>query len=305
MYTIKQASTRTGIAIPTIRAWERRYGVVEPTRTPAGYRLYDEDAITRLVAMRQLVERDGWRPRQAAERIRSTDPEELSTLASVALGQNVQPVGVAGRPADQAVEDLVDGARRLDVRTIEHVLDEAFAGQRFEAAMDDVVFPALRGIGDAWERDELDVAREHAASETIRRRIAHFFDAAGSGDGPRIVVGLPPGSRHELGAFAFAVAARRAGLDVVYVGADVPLEAWRSAVADPPATVAVIAIVSEADQRPAADVVRALRADGLASIAVGGPAARTLAEDLDALQLPDQLDAAIASLLEVIHAGDR
>jgi methylmalonyl-CoA mutase cobalamin-binding subunit len=76
-------------------------------------------------------------------------------------------------------------------------------------------------------------------------------------------------------------------------------------VADPPATVAVIAIVSEADQRPAADVVRALRADGLASIAVGGPAARTLAEDLDALQLPDQLDAAIASLLEVIHAGDR
>ena len=46
--TIKEAATRTGISIPTIRVWERRYGVVSPTRTPAGYRLYDEQSIARL-----------------------------------------------------------------------------------------------------------------------------------------------------------------------------------------------------------------------------------------------------------------
>ena len=48
MYTIKQAAARTGVAIPTIRAWERRYGVVAPTRTAAGYRLYDDDTLNRL-----------------------------------------------------------------------------------------------------------------------------------------------------------------------------------------------------------------------------------------------------------------
>ena len=66
MYTIKQAAARTGLTIPTIRAWERRYGVVSPARTTAGYRLYDEAAIERLAAMRALVEMDGWRPSQAS-----------------------------------------------------------------------------------------------------------------------------------------------------------------------------------------------------------------------------------------------
>ena len=49
--------------------------------------------------------------------------------------------------------------------------------------MDQVVFPALRAIGTDWELGHIDAAREHAASETIRRRIAHYFDAAGGGDG--------------------------------------------------------------------------------------------------------------------------
>ena len=45
MYTIRQASIRSGVNVPLIRAWERRYGVVSPSRTAAGYRLYDDEAI--------------------------------------------------------------------------------------------------------------------------------------------------------------------------------------------------------------------------------------------------------------------
>ena len=51
MYTIKQAAARTGLNVPTIRAWERRYGVVSPTRTAAGYRLYDGTDVRRLQPM--------------------------------------------------------------------------------------------------------------------------------------------------------------------------------------------------------------------------------------------------------------
>src|SRR3954467_15449769 len=81
MYTIKQAATRTGVSVPTIRAWERRYGVVSPARTAAGYRLYDDDAVERLSAMRSLVETEGWRPSQAAERVK--DPAvDLAALAA-------------------------------------------------------------------------------------------------------------------------------------------------------------------------------------------------------------------------------
>lgn len=305
MYTIKQAAQRTGIAIPTIRVWERRYGVVSPTRTAAGYRLYDEGSIARLNAMQHLVEREGWRPSQAAERILGADDDELRAL----IGPDTVDVEATPRPAgrnEDAVAAIVDGASRFDLRSIERTLDETFAGQRFEPAMDGVIFPALRGIGDAWGRGELDVAREHAASETIRRRIAHHFDAAaGSTNGPRIVVGLPPGSHHELGAFAFAVAARRAGMDVLYLGADVPIDAWRSTVADAAPAAIVLAVVSRADVRASTEVIRALRSDGTRPVAIGGPSADAVPSDLGAVRLGGPIDEAVAALADLVGTGDR
>ncbi len=306
MYTIKQAAERTGIAIPTIRVWERRYGVISPGRTPAGYRLYDEDAIARLTAMQQLVEREGWRPSQAAERVRTASPGEVVELVAAGRGRESTTVEPSGPAVTAAVDTIVDAAGRLDLRAIDATLDETFAGQRFESAMDSVVFPALRGIGDAWSRGELDVAKEHAASETIRRRIAHYFDAAAqNGAGAKIVVGLPPGSRHELGAFAFAVAARRSGLDVVYLGADVPLDAWRQTVRDTQPGAVVIAVVARGDARSATEVIRALRADGETLVAVGGPAAGALPDELGAVHLPDRIDEAVPWLLEVIGSTAR
>ena len=301
MYTIKQAAQRTGIAIPTIRVWERRYGVVSPTRTPAGYRLYDDESIARLNAMQHLVEREGWRPSQAAERVIGTSATDLPGLAPQGAAIGTVARDVADQAGGEAVRSIVDGARRLDLRSIDETLDETFAGQRFEAAMDGVVFPALRGIGDAWSRGELDVAREHAASETIRRRIAHYFDAAtGARTGPTVVVGLPPGSRHELGAFAFAVAARRAGLDAIYLGADVPIDAWRLTIRDTKARAAIVAVVTRDDVRPAADVIRALREDEATLIAVGGPAADAMPPDLGALRLPAPIHEAMTRLIDEI-----
>jgi DNA-binding transcriptional MerR regulator len=306
MYTIRQASERTGIAIPTIRVWERRYGVISPARTPAGYRLYDDDSISRLSTMRHLVEREGWRPSQAAERVRNAPAGELLDLVAIGRGRGTQATEGTRPPLGEAVDAIVDAARRLDLRSIDATLDETFAARRFESAMDSVVFPALRGIGDAWSRGELDVAREHAASETIRRRIAHYFDAAAqNGGGGTIVIGLPPGSRHELGAFAFAVAARRAGLDVVYLGADVPLDAWRQTVRDTHPRAAVVAVVAQGDARSASEVIRGLREDGATLIAIGGPSADGIPDTLGAVHLPDGIGAAVPRLLEVIGSTAR
>src|SRR6478735_2400185 len=109
MYTIKQAALRTGLSIPTIRAWERRYGVVAPSRTAAGYRLYDDNAIARLNAMRSLVEIDGWRPSQAAERVDAPGLDLASVSSRVgarAWDRETDPT--AGRTtADTAVDAFV------------------------------------------------------------------------------------------------------------------------------------------------------------------------------------------------------
>lgn len=302
MYTIKQASARTGLTIPTIRVWERRYGVVQPRRTPAGYRLYDETAIDRLVAMRHLVEREGWRPSQAAERVIAAGDDVAGLVPDPAPagapGADATPAGagLADIAPEAAVEAYLTAARSFDVPAMERVLDDAFASRRFERAMDEIVFPALRAIGAAWERGELDVAQEHVSSETVRRRLARFYDIAGGGGWTApVVVGMPPGGQHELGALAFAVAGRRAGLDILYLGPNVPLDSWLRTVREVGARAAVLAVVTRADVAGANAVIAGLRAVPHApTCLVGGSAAGDVPDGAGVIRLPDGTDEAIA-----------
>jgi DNA-binding transcriptional MerR regulator/methanogenic corrinoid protein MtbC1 len=310
MYTIKQAAARSGLSVPTVRVWERRYGVVHPERTPSGYRLYDEAAIARLIAMRHLVEVEGIRPSQAADQILAsgTDVAELVDAARAASAWPRERA-LATPPADrvsEAVAGFVAAARALDVGEMERILDEAFAAERFEGAVDHVVFPALRTIGDDWFDGAVDVAMEHAASETIRRRLARFYDAVASSTGaPDLIVGLPPGGHHEIGALAFAIAARRQGLDVLYLGADVPVDSWRVAVEETGARLTVIGVVGAGDVAAADLVVGTLLALARAPIAaLGGRRAREVrGVDGGMVVLPERIDEAIDVILRLAGSG--
>jgi methanogenic corrinoid protein MtbC1 len=262
MYTIKQAAARSGVSVPLLRAWERRYGIVEPERTAAGYRLYDDVALDRLRTMRRLVDA-GWTPSTAAGAILSGEtialPDEAASDASAAAR--------ATASLDGAIEDrdlvtrFVEAAIALDTDGMEHALDRMFAAGTFETVADSRLLPALVAIGDAWADGRLGVAGEHAASHAALRRLAAAFQAAGRATPPdgAILVGMPPTARHELGALAFGTAARRAGLPILYFGPDLPLDSWVTTARRTHARAAVIGVVTAADVRPAVQVAAALR----------------------------------------------
>lgn len=244
MYTIGQASLRSGVAVSLIRAWERRYGLLRPARTPSGYRLYDDEAIARLRAMRGLIER-GWSARQAAAEV---------------LEQETAPRPLAIETQARR-STLIAAAGRYDPSAVEGALDDLFGRGSFEAVIDDLVLPAAALLGECWAEGEIDVAAEHLASSAISRRLSALFDQGGlPGTGPRVLVGLPPDSRHELGALGFAVALRRLGVDVLYLGADVPVESWVHAATESAAQAAVVGVVTSRDVSPAIDVATTLRA---------------------------------------------
>ena len=292
MYTIKQAALRSGVNVALLRAWERRYGIVEPMRTDSGYRLYDEAAIDRLRAMRSLVDA-GWSARQAAERIATASTEEIAGLAP---GEAEAPE--QGPALTSTIDAFVDGATRIEPAIIERALDEMFAGGSFERVAEDRLFPALRALGEAWSTGAVDVAGEHAASAAVARRLSMAFEAAGSptGGSAPILVGLPPGARHELAALAFATAARRAGLPVVYLGPDVPVASWIAAVERTAARAVAFGVVTGQDVAAADDVVRAVR--GVHPdlvIAVGGRESAGVGNGA-VLRLPDRLSDAVEVL---------
>lgn len=261
MYTISEAAERAGLSVEVLRAWERRYGVVTPRRTEAGYRLYDAPTIQRLQAMRRLVE-DGWTPSAAAASLRGVSDADLASAAppSPADGEG----GEAGLS-----ERFVSAAAAMDPSATQEVLDEMGARASFEPMVDRYLFPALHALGDAWASGRISVAAEHAASAAVARWLGAIYDAAGSNgrDDRPILFGLPPGAHHELGAMAHATAARRAGLAVAYIGADVPVPDWIKAAETTEASLAVIGVPTSADRAAAHDVARAL-ARRLPSMAV-------------------------------------
>ena len=290
MYTIGQAAARSGVGESLLRAWERRYGVVNPSRTASGYRLYDDAAIARLRAMRALVQA-GWAASQAAEAV-------LTGSAGV----------VAAEPAVRTPDDegeaepLVVAAMAYDTAGIETAIDEILGRGSYESVVDDVLLPAVAALGTAWAAGRIDVAAEHLASAAVQRRLAALFDLGGRPGGEHpVVVGLPPGSRHEIGTLAFAVALRRHGVDVLYLGPDTPVASWAHVTVDCRAEAAVIGVPRRADAGPALEVIAALHAARPELlIAVGGPASGRAADDVVQV-LPTRVTDAAEALVRLIR----
>jgi len=263
MYTIKRAAELTGISVATLRAWERRYGVVSPQRSDGGYRLYGPEDVRALAIMNSLVN-EGWSAREAAaettRRLSSRDPAGREAPFGRAdregRGGRVAPLRPGGRYQSEDAEAFVRAAERLDSASATAVLDARFALGTFEHVVDDWLMPTLQLVGEEWAHGRLTVAGEHLVSYAVQRRLAAAYEAAsGRVDGPTLLIGLPPGARHELGLLAFAVAARRAGFATVYVGADLPVEDWLRAIEARGATGMVMAVPRDIDITAAQEIV--------------------------------------------------
>ena len=305
MYTIGQAAARTRITVPVLRAWERRYGIVEPKRTQSGYRMYDDVALDRLREMKRLVE-EGWSP---------------SLAAAAIVGGTAPPPVHRGETdhtdeADDAqglVEPFLVAAADLDVGRIESILDDMFASGSFERVAERYLLPSLEALGQAWADGRIDVGAEHMASHAVLRRLTAAFEAAGTGGdaGGAVLIGLPPGARHELGALAFAVALRRARVPVVYLGPDLPTESWVSAALRLRARAAVIGAVTPADRESARAVATGLRAARRdLVIAFGGrfqpaewPDGPDSSVDPPFIRLPVGLAESVRALIDALEAS--
>ncbi|MCC6496932.1 MAG: MerR family transcriptional regulator [Propionibacteriaceae bacterium] len=264
MHTVRWVSQQLGLSPGTLRAWEQRYGIVHPTRSEGGYRLYDDSDLETLQAMADLVAA-GMQPAQAAEQIRSgrVSPSRETTRTADA------PSGLPDPAA------LIAASRSYDARALEETLDAAFAAAGFEYVIDQWLMAALVPVGQAWAAGHLDIAQEHFISAAVMRRLTAAFAAAGHARGGRhVVTGLAPGSTHEIATLAFATMLRRAGLRVTYLGPDLPGPSWVQAVQTIHPDAVVIGASRTIDSGAATDIVQAIReAAPRTAVYVGGPGA--------------------------------
>ena len=259
MHSVSSAARLCGVSPSTLRAWERRYGVVEPIRTEGGYRVYDDAALRRLTRMSSLIA-SGWSPRHAAAYVMNDGDGEGAPLPVAT--EEVRPDPVPPTPEEEAehIEVVLQAAEALDAPRVSDELDFAFSIHSFDDLVDIWLGPILVATGKAWAEGRLSVAGEHFLSAGIERRLAKAFDEASHTrvTGPRVVIGTPRGSRHTIGAFAFATSLRRNGCEVTYLGADVPPDAWLHAVTSRSAEVVCVSIPTTDDAVAAGETVSLL-----------------------------------------------
>jgi MerR family transcriptional regulator, light-induced transcriptional regulator len=253
---IGELSRRVGVAPETLRAWEQRYGLLHPSRTAGGYRVYNRADEARALRMRELID-SGWAAAQAAQAVRTVPAGREDTPT---------PVGV-----DDAAKELLGRLLAFDASAGQEAFDRLLGSRSLDVMLRDVVLPVLREVGERWARGEISVAQEHFATELITGRLHGLARDWDRGLGPRVVLACPAGERHDIGLLCCGLALDRRGWRVTYLGPDTPIDALDSAVRSIDPSLVVIGAVQPGPLRAAADALAGLA--GRVTIAVGGAGA--------------------------------
>jgi MerR family transcriptional regulator, light-induced transcriptional regulator len=210
---IGELSRRVGVSPEVLRAWERRYGVLRPTRSEGGFRLYshaDEERVRRMLAL----QRQGLSPAVAA---RTAATEDGGASAGSAL------------PADTLRQALADALDRFDEASANRAFDRALAMLTLDTLLRRVVLDYLVDLGERWSDGRASVAQEHFATNVLRGRLLGLARDWGQGGGPLALLASAPGELHDLGLICFGLALRAHGWRIAFLGADTPVDTLKHA----------------------------------------------------------------------------
>jgi DNA-binding transcriptional MerR regulator/methylmalonyl-CoA mutase cobalamin-binding subunit len=272
-YPIRVVSRLTGIPIDTLRAWERRYGAVEPARDDRG-RLYDDVALQKLKLLRRLVERG-----HAIGRIARMEEPELSRLLEAGLDQADRQ----GQADAVDLRGLLDALDRYDLPAVERKLGKLAAVLSSRELVHEVVLPFMREVGEGWHGGRYTVAQEHMATAAIRNLLGALIRVQLPRDGRAgLVFATLPGERHELGIAAAAMLAAAGGLGVVYLGADLPIADVAEAVLRTGSRGVVLAVTGSESRTASVEGLRQLSqaVPRGVEVYVGGPVVREWGDEL-------------------------
>ncbi len=206
-YTVNEVEERTGVPATTLRQWERRYGVPKPERSESGYRLYSDDDVTDIKAIKAHVD-DGVPASRAAQ----------------IVGRN--PSDQRGpRPLRDLQGELVAALVDLDDGHADRVVAEAHTLYPVEDVVIELFQPVMVELGTLWHDGVVNTTTEHFASSYINGRLRQLMSLSGSNrSGHGVIVACAPHDQHELGALVLAVLLRRSGYQVYFIGANTPVE---------------------------------------------------------------------------------
>lgn len=292
LHTIKYVANRTGLSQHAIRAWERRYHALTPSRSETNRRLYSDADLEKLLLLRQAVEAG-----HAISRIATRSVVELRELVGDIETQRTefqshQPLPEPGA-SPLVVSACLQAIDQLEADRLGEYLTQALTALGVTAFLNEVALPLLDAIGEGWSEGSVRVAQEHMASAVMRTFLGRQLVASAPlPTAPMLLSTTPAGQFHELGALITAIVATSEGWRAMFLGPNLPAEEIAGAAQQAKARVIALSIVYPPDDPGLIHELWELRKQlgPEVHVLVGGSSAaayRKTLESIDAILLDD------------------
>jgi DNA-binding transcriptional MerR regulator/methylmalonyl-CoA mutase cobalamin-binding subunit len=259
-HPIGLVARRTGLKPDLIRAWERRYGAVEPGRSSTRRRFYSDADIERLQLLRRVV-----RTGRGIGQVAGLSNDELRALLAEEPPEEIPHRAptfseASGEIVEAYLQLCIAAAHRLDVADLESQIERASVALSRTNLLEKLLVPLLHRIGDLWKEGSLRPAHEHLVSAVVRSFLGSLRGAhSDAGGAPHMVVTTPARQHHELGALIVAATASSAGWQVTYLGPDLPPEEIAAAAFQGGSQVVALSLTYPPDDPLLAEDLRRLR----------------------------------------------
>ncbi len=219
-YSINDLEKLSGVKAHTIRIWEKRYKIIEPSRTETNFRYYNDEQLKRLLNI-SLLNNYGYKI------------SKIAGLCESEINKEVQKVASGDNSYDAQIEQLVVAMIEMNEEKFEQHLDNQILKDGFEDAMTKVVYPFFDKVGLLWQTGNVTPAQEHFISNLIRRKIIVAIDRLPKNeakDAKSFLLFLPDGEMHEIGLLFTKYLLKKNGHKVTYLGQSMPNKYLKDAV---------------------------------------------------------------------------
>jgi MerR family transcriptional regulator, light-induced transcriptional regulator len=234
-YNLKVILKETGLAADTLRAWERRYGLPMPQRTAGGHRLYSQRDIETVKWLMKRQEEglsisravDMWNEQLTSgiDPLSGTNQPSLAPVSTLPIPYQPETTLDANREA------WINACMEFNEARAEQTLNQAFSMFPVEAVTIEVLQKGMSEIGSRWYTNQASIQQEHFASALAMRRLDALLSASPFPTrNHTVLVGCPAEEWHSFTPLLFSLLLRRRGLNVIYLGANVPVEQFASTV---------------------------------------------------------------------------
>jgi len=212
-FTIKDLENLSGIKAHTIRIWEQRYSFLKPSRTETNIRYYSNDDLKTILNI-SILNKYGYKI------------SHINKMSVNDLRARVAELDLVGAQQERIVNELIQMMVDLDTAGFEKILDKQIAANGIEKVIIRIIFPFFERIGILWQTGHINPAQEHLTTNIIRQKLIVGIDQVT----PVIKIKrsfllfLPEKEHHELGLLLVYYLLRKRGIEVFYIGANVPLK---------------------------------------------------------------------------------